>query len=424
MWALGVVAYIVAVFHRGSLSVAGLEAEHRFGIGAATLSLFGVVQLAVYAAMQVPVGALLDRWGSRRMLLGGAALMAAGQVSMAVAHTVPLAVLARVLVGAGDAMTFISVLRLVVAWIPAPSVPVVTQVTGILGQLGQVAAAYPMVALLHSAGWSATFAGAAVLSIVVAVVVGAVLRDAPPGTPPVRHAGWQQVSRTVQAAWAEPGTRLGMWTHFVTQFSGTVFALLWGYPFLVAGEGLRPSTAGLLLTVLVVVGMVVAPVLGRLAGRWPLRRSLLVFAIVGASATAWTAVLAWPGRAPLWLLVLLCAVLASNGPGSMIGFDYARTENPPSRLGSASGIVNVGGFVASLVTILLIGLLLQGLTDGPSTKASLGAFKVAFSVQYVFWAIGLVNVVRTRGVLRRRLAAAGRPLDPVHRAALRRWRAR
>ena len=43
-----------------------------------------------------------------------------------------------------------------------------------------------------------------------------------------------------------PGTRLGLWSHFSAQFGATVFALLWGYPFLVAGQGLSPSTAGTL----------------------------------------------------------------------------------------------------------------------------------------------------------------------------------
>ena len=37
--------------------------------------------------------------------------------------------------------------------------------------------------------------------------------------------------------WGNPGTRLGMWSHFTSQFSATVFALLWGYPFLVRGRG-------------------------------------------------------------------------------------------------------------------------------------------------------------------------------------------
>ena len=46
--------------------------------------------------------------------------------------------------------------------------------------------------------------------------------------------------------------------------------------------------------------------------------------------------------------------MSANGPGSVVGFDYARTENEAERIGSATGIVNVGGFVASLLTIALI----------------------------------------------------------------------
>ena len=77
--ALGIAAYAVSVFHRASLGVAGVEAQRRFGISAAVLSLFSVLQLAVYAGLQVPVGVMLDRFGSRRLIATGAGLMSAGQ---------------------------------------------------------------------------------------------------------------------------------------------------------------------------------------------------------------------------------------------------------------------------------------------------------------------------------------------------------
>jgi MFS family permease len=162
--------------------------------------------------------------------------------------------------------------------------------------------------------------------------------------------------------------------------------------------------------------MAVGPLLGRLCARWPLRRSVLVFAILAATAAVWTLVLLWPGRAPLPVLVLLVVVLGTNGPGSMIGFDYARTWNPSERQGSASGVVNVGGFVASLLTILAIGAVLDVLTPGATTAYGLGAFKAAFAVQYVFWAVGLLGVVRHRRELRARLARDGVILAPLHTA--------
>src|SRR5215210_8198638 len=124
--------------------------------------------------------------------------------------------------------------------------------------------------------------------------------------------------------------------------------------------------------------MATGPVFGRLVARHPLRRSWLVLGIVGVTATAWTAVLAWPGRAPLWLLVLLVLALSLGGPGSMIGFDFARTFNPAGRLGSATGIVNVGGFVASLLTILAIGVVLDALGgSGGGTGSGAGVGRAA-----------------------------------------------
>ena len=197
-----------------------------------------------------------------------------------------------------------------------------------------------------------------------AVLVAVAVRDVPPGTVLAPPQTLAEVRGNLHAAWHEPGTRLGLYTHLSTQFSATVFGLLWGFPFLTVGQGLAPGTAAGLLTLLVVSGMVFGPVIGQLCGRWPLRRSALVFGILGATASVWTLVLAWPGRAPLPLLVLLVLVLSTNGPGSMIGFDYARTENPAARLGSASGVVNVGGFLASLLLMLAIGLVLDARTPG------------------------------------------------------------
>src|SRR5688572_17924603 len=378
VWAVALLAYAVAVFHRSSLGVAAVEAQERFAAGASAVSLFLVLQLAVYAGLQVPVGVALDRFGSRRMILAGALTMAAGQLVLALAGDVPTAVVARVLVGAGDAMTFISVLRVISLWFPGRTVPLVTQLTGILGQLGSIVAAYPLVALLHQTSWRTTFLGAAGTGVLVAVLVLVALRDAPAGTEPAPVAGLAKLRGNLAATWREPGTRIGLYTHLVTQFSGTVFALLWGYPFLVVGQGRSPAVAAALLTLLVVVGMCVGPLLGRLCGWWPLRRSVLVFTILAATATVWTVVLLWPGRAPLALLVVLVIVLGTNGPGSMIGFDYARTWNPAERMGSASGVVNVGGFVASLLTILAVGAVLDVLTPGTSTAYTLDSFRAAF----------------------------------------------
>ena len=421
VWGIAVGAYVVAVLQRTSLGVSGLEAASRFEISAGLLGTFAVVQLLVYAGMQVPVGAMVDRVGPRAMVVGGAALMAVGQVALAFAHSFPAAIFARVLVGAGDAMTFISVLRLVNSWFPPRQVPVLTQVTGLVGQAGQLLSVIPLVALLHDAGWTPAFLSAASLSVLAAVLTLVVVRDSPDGKASASDAiSWAQVRHDLVSAWQHPGTRLGLWAHFTTQFSGTVFVMLWGYPFLISGEGLTRQAASGLFTVMVLAGMVAGPVIGVLVSRHPLRRSWLVLGIIGAAMAVWTVILALPTPAPGWLLLVLVLVLSVCGPGSMIGFDYARTFNPPNRFGTATGIVNVGGFVASLVTILLVGIVLDLVGQGETY--TLSGFRAALSVQYLVWAVGLVGFLRARRAVRARMAAEGTHIPPV-REALRRRRA-
>src|SRR3954449_9019895 len=89
VWGLGVLAYGVAVFQRASLGVAGVEAQHRFGATAAELSLFAVLQLAVYASLQVPVGVALDRLGSRRLIVAGGRGVGGGAVGLGGGRHVP-----------------------------------------------------------------------------------------------------------------------------------------------------------------------------------------------------------------------------------------------------------------------------------------------------------------------------------------------
>jgi MFS family permease len=404
VWAAGLAAYTVAVLHRSSIGVAGLDAQERFGVGASALAVFAVLQLLVYAGLQIPVGLLLDRFGSLRLVLAGAVVMASGQVLMAFTDGLGGAILARVLVGAGDAMTFISVLRLVPHWFPARRVPVLTQLTGLMGQAGQILSAVPLAAVLAGPGWTTAFLGMAGIGVFVALVALATLRDTPERRISGAPVSWQQLGVDLGSSWRHPGTRLGLWAHFTSQFTGTVFALMWGVPFLVAGQGLSRATAGVLLTVFVVTGMLAGPVLGMLTQRHPLRRSWLVLGIVAINMTAWAVVIAWPGRAPLPLLVALVIALGLGGPGSMIGFDFARSFNPPSRLGTATGVVNVGGFVASLVTIELIGLILDYRTGG-GNDYHIDDFRVAMSVQFLVAAAGVAGILRTRVLTRRHVAA-------------------
>ena len=426
VWGVGVFAYMVAVTQRTTFGVAGIEATDRFAATASILSVFTVVQLLVYAGLQIPVGVLVDRFGPRMLIASGAALMLAGQFQLATAESVGAGILGRSLVGAGDALTFISVLRLLPAWFSGRRIPVLTQYTGVVGQLGQIASAIPFAFVLHRFGWSTAFIAAASLSLLALVLTLACVRNRPEGGEAPVPLPLRQTGTSLSEAFAQPGTRLGMWTHYTVQFPGTVFVLMWGFPYLVSAEGVSPALASALMTLFVVVAILCGPWMGSWVGRHPLRRSTMVLMIAGSMAAGWAAVLLYPGPAPLWLLVLLVVLLAIGGPGSMIGFDFARTYNPSHRLGTATGIVNIGGFVASLVSMYLIGLVLDVLNSNGFSNGNLYAlesFRIALTVQFAVMAVGVAGILRTRKAIRQRLAGNGAPVPPL-RAALARERRR
>lgn len=398
VWSVGVSVYFVAVVFRTSLGVAGLDAAERYDIGSSALSTFSILQLLVYAGMQIPVGLLVDRFGTKRVLSMGAVLFTAGQLGFAFAPSFGTALASRALLGCGDAMTFISVLRLGTRWFPPRRGAVIAQLAGLLGQAGNLVSTLVLSQLLHGLGWTKAFAGSAVAGVVVLVLVQLFLKDHPEGQSPApgRHPGGAYVRRQIAESWRETGTRLGMWTHFTTQFPGMMFLLLWGMPFLVEAQGLSRGTASGLLTLVVATSLLFGLLFGQVVGRNPAFRLRLALGTVTGVLVVWTATLAWPAdHAPMWLLVMLCAVLGACGPASLIGFDFSRPANPPERQGTASGIVNMGGFVASMLTLLLVGVLLD---------ATGGNYRAAFSVVYVLAAVGLSQILRLRkkAVLRER----------------------
>lgn len=427
VWGAGVAAYLVAVTQRTTFGVAGLEATDRFNASASQLSVFTVVQLLVYAGLQVPVGVLVDRWGSRALIVAGGVLMALGQAQLAFADSVSAGIAGRLLVGAGDATTFISVLRLLPAWFEHRRIPILTQWTGIIGQLGQVVSVIPFVALLSVVGWRPAFLSAAALSVLAVALSVAVIRDSPQATSDRTTQTLRQTGISLAEAWKQPGTRLGLWSHFTIQFPGTVFVLMWGYPYLIRAEKVGEGPASALMTLFVAVGIACGPLLGRYVGRHPLRRSTMVLAIAALMAGSWLAVLLYPGPAPLPLLTVLVVALAVGGPGSMIAFDFARTFNPAGRIGTATGIVNIGGFVASLFSMFVIGVVLDILLGSGFSQGNLYAlpsFRLAMAAQLVVLAAGAVAVIIARRKVRRQMAEQGVVVPPLLEALARERRRR
>lgn len=294
VWGVGAACYFVALFHRASLGVAAPDALVRFSAGPGVLALFSALQLGVYLVLQVPSGLLADRMGPRRVITGGVVALAVGSAVFAVSGSILGGVAGRVLIGIGDAFMFTNVLRVAAQWFPAERYGRVAALTGLVGGLGQVLSTVPLTSALHGLGWTSTFLGAAVLTALLAVVAGGVIRDRPAGAVAAATGDvGERIGRTLRLVVAQRGTKHAFWVHFVLLSQFLAITTLWGAPWLTGAQGVPGGSAGALLLVSA-VGFIAGSLVASqwIAGR-PRRRERYTLAMSVLVVLAWVVIVAW-----------------------------------------------------------------------------------------------------------------------------------
>ncbi|PRY00967.1 MFS transporter [Allonocardiopsis opalescens] len=375
VWGIGALVYCLTMFHRNSLGVAALEAQQRFDVGPALLSLLPMLQLLVYVLLQVPAGMVADRFGPRRMLTFGLLAGASGVLLFAWAPGIELAFAARILIGLGDAVVFLSVMLLAAAWFPRRWYPVMASLLGLVGGLGQVVSAGPLDLLLRGVGWTAAFTAAGLVNVLLGAAVLTLVRDRPVPVP--ARAGRRSALAGLRTAFSTPGPRIGMAVHFMIMSPFTMLAVLWGYPFLVEGVGLEAARASGLLTAVALIPLLLAPVAGLAIGRWAPARSFIALGAGIALSTGWLLLVSWPGGPPPLpgVVAILVVSAAFAGIAPAVAFDFARDGVPVERIGAVSGVVNTSGFIAVTIGTVSAGVLLDVL-GGAERDGH--AFQVAF----------------------------------------------
>ena len=400
VWAAGVLCYTLAVTGRTSFGVASVDAIDRFHINAAQLAVFTALQLAVYAFAQIPVGLLVDRFGPRKLMVAGAFVMAVGQVTLAFTTSYPVAIFARMLIGAGDATAFLSVMRLIPAWIPLRHAPLLGQLTGAVGQFGQFLSAVPFLSLLHATSWQTGFVSLGAVGVLLALATGVLVKDSP-----------ELEADASAAKAAEPAERLGVkkilanvltnrvcWHGFFVHWTGlgslVVFTLLWGLPIMTLGLGLPADQAGLALSLGTLASVAVGPIVGLLSARFYNRRMqiVMIFSITGWLGWLWFFTSAPTGV--LWAACLMNIIMGFTGPVANLGFDSVREKVDRRFVATGTGLANMGGWIAGMIGAQAVGVLLN--LRAPDGNYDWSDFGVAWIAVATVWACGFCGMWLTR----------------------------
>jgi len=253
----------------------------------------------------------------------------------------------------------------------------------------------PLAAVLPIWGWVPTFSVAGGLFLVYALVLVRKGTTPPPFAAPhddtENIVGGRRMVTEVQHSFHEPGGRLGFWVHFTNMSGSAVFTVLWGFPYMTVALGYSRGLASSMLLLLVVTQLVFSLTVGTFLGRRPSIRVPLAFAVSIANVLVWTLLIAWPGgHPPMPVMIGVIIVLAIGGPSSMVAFMLARDYNPRHRISTATGLVNTGGWIASLIGVVLVGQILDWVEPGVQTTTG---YRWAFVSILVITTFGLYRLI-------------------------------
>ncbi len=384
--------YAVSQFLRNSVAVIAPDLAAEMALSAADLGLLSSAFFLVFAAVQLPLGIALDRFGPKKCMLVAAGITVAGILVFSFATGTFTLVAGRALMGLGCSVSLMGPLALYARRFSSERFATLTGLQIGLGSIGNLFATAPLAFAAASFGWRGSFLGVAVITLLAALAVAFVVKSdsAGPATSEAKETFAENLAG-ILAVFRTPS----VWRLYAMQLAGyssfTLVIGLWGGPYLTHIYGFDLTARGELLLV-AVIGLVVGSIAWGPTDR--LFRSYKRPVLLGAGLTAsMLLVLAIVGALPgpmltLWfgaygLLSAFVAVLVAQG----------RTLFPPHLVGRGLTLLNTGTMGGVFITQSISGLVIDLFEKGPGGSYPLDAYRLVFALQaglillaaWVYW---------------------------------------
>lgn len=375
-------AYFLSYLFRVVNAVAGPGIVADIGVDAGALGLLTSVYFLTFAAVQLPLGVALDRYGPRLVEAILLLVAACGAVVFAMAGGLPGLVIGRGLIGVGVAAGLMAAFKAYSMAVPTGRLPFVNGIHLAAGGLGALAAGAPAEFTIGLVGWRGLFVALAVLSLAAAALIGA-LGPRQNRAPTGESLGGQ--IRSVGATLADPiFLRVAA---FCVPSQATALAVqgLWAGPWLRDVQGLDPGTAALVLSLMAVAVIAGFIAFGTLATRAAARGiATLHVGVAGMAAfmVSQAALIALPAN---WGAAIWC-VYAFFATAGILLYPALTAFYPRERGGRVNTALNFLVFTSSFAIQWLVGVAIDALAPSLGLK---GAFDAAFIVLLTLQAAGL-----------------------------------
>ena len=169
--------YVISYMLRTVNAVIAPDLVAELQLSAGELGLMTSVFFASFAAFQLPLGLLLDRYGPRRTESALMLITAAGAVLFAISQTATGLIVGRLLLGLGTSACLMAAMTAFVLWFPRDRIPMINGYQMAAGGLGALISTVPVANAAELIGWRGIFWVVAGFSIVVAGLIFTVVPE-------------------------------------------------------------------------------------------------------------------------------------------------------------------------------------------------------------------------------------------------------
>ena len=396
VWALAAISFGYAFFHRVAPSVMVSDLMAEFAIGGAMLGTLSALYFYPYVLLQIPLGTLLETIGTRLLLSCALSLAAAGSVLFGLAPQIELAYLGRILIGIGSSVGFLGSLALAKRWFPERRFAFLAGLSMFTGMTSGMVAQAPLAYFVDEFGWRSSLMLLGGLGFVLAGLVFALVRNAPPDQPQVSSSGFDRAAFFSSLRQAASSREVWKIAFVALTLSGPMLTLggLWGTPYLIAAYDLARPDAAFLMSLLLLGWAFGAPSAGWLSDRLGQRRPILVAGCVAVSALL--CLLIFVPALPLPAAVAVMVLIGFSGGTMTSCFALVRQVMPDHLTGAAVGIVNSLTVASGAVLQPVVGLLLDLLAEAGPASYTAASYRLAFLAILVTALAGLLVAFRLR----------------------------
>lgn len=374
-----------------------------FGINALTLGSAMSMYYYSYAPMQLFSGLSFDKFGARKTLTIAIFACATGTLLIAASHNIYVAGLGRFFTGLGSSCAFIGLLFLGERWFHPKHFYLVAGITELLGCIGAISGQIPVASSVHHFGWRPTLYFLAWAGFGLTVLVSLIIRERSPRQEQ-DHCLPEQLSIRDSLKFVLHNSQswaVGLYA-FCVFAPITIFAALWGVPYLVARYGISTPLAGSACAMIWLGMGLGSPIAGWISERINSRKKVLSgCALLGVIIML--IILYLPGI-PLKLMFVLLFIFGMATSGQALSFNLINDNMPSKVIGTAMGFNNLLIVISGAIFQPFVGFLLEQTWHGKILNGapvfSITGYKIALVLLPLFYALGfLINKFAIRETL-------------------------